>query len=766
MIYREVTAYYLLVYLFIAGCGSNTEGDVSQVVLGHSAYVDPFVGTAAHGHVYPGATVPFGAVQLSPDNGTQGWDWCSGYNYADTTIVGFSHTHLSGTGIGDLCDILLMPCEADVDLSREVDQTSLAPYAATFRHENEKAHPGYYEVNLDNGIEAALTALERVGFHRYRFPASVERWIVIDLGHHLNWDMPTETTLSRNDSNQFTGSRMSRGWAKDQRIYFAMEFSQAPTAVEFYDSTSLFRAVQELSGRKVRAMFKFKPGNGPIEVKVAISSASVAGAELALRQVTDVSFDHARQMALTKWNNVLATIDANSFNDTILQTFYTSLYRTKLAPVIFEDAEGKYKAPNGAISKSEGYTRYDIFSLWDTFRAAHPLHTILHPDLVNDFIRSLLAHYSESGTLPVWSLLGNETNTMTGYHAIPVITDAYFKGFRDYDLSVAYQAMKVSAMQHTRGTDLYRQYGYVPFDLDGQSVTKTLEYAYDDWCLARMAFVQGKEEDHAQFQLRSQSFQSLFDAQTGFMRAKNADGTWKRPFDPTFSDHDFAVAEYTEGNAWQHSWFVPHDVRKLIDLHGGPEPFVQKLDSLFTIDDAISGENASSDISGLIGQYAHGNEPSHHIAYLYNYAGAPWKTQERVREIMETQYDMTPAGLCGNEDCGQMSAWYVFSALGFYPVNPAEGVYVIGSPLLTKSVIHLPDGGTFTIRARFLTKENKYIQSAMLNEQPLSRSYIRHFEIMDGGELILEMGPLPNYLHWTDDAAVPPSASDPESEDY
>ncbi|MDH3652040.1 MAG: GH92 family glycosyl hydrolase, partial [Saprospiraceae bacterium] len=752
-----------IIILMFCGCMAEENGEVP---LGLAGLVDPFLGTGGNGHVYPGATVPFGAVQLSPDNGNQGWDWCSGYNYRDSMIVGFSHTHLSGTGIGDLCDLLMMPAIGEIDLSRSVPSIREEDFASTFNHQHESAHPGYYQVTLDNGIQVELSALERTGFHKYTYPNSSERQIILDLGYHINWDRPVETALHTLGPAKFWGKRRSTGWALDQIVFFTLEFSETPTAVQFYDSTSLHSDASSIQGQKIRALFKFGSSSSSLEVKLGISSASESGASLALDEISNYNFGAARSAALDQWNSVLSNLEANSFNDTIEQIFYTSLYRTHLAPVIFEDAEGKYKAPNGSIQDSDGYTRYDIFSLWDTFRALHPLFTIIQPDRVNDFVKSLLAHYRESGTLPVWSLLGNETNTMTGYHAIPVITDAYFKGFRNYDVESAFHAMTTSAMQDIRGSDLYRQYGYVPHDLNGQSVTKTLEYAYDDWCISRMAFVLGKIEESHRFIERSNFFENVFDPTTGFMRARNSDGKWKVPFDPLFSDHNFDVAEYTEGNAWQHSWFVPHDVRKLIELHGGKEAFVHRLDSLFSISEKVTGDNTSPDISGLIGRYAHGNEPSHHIAYLYNYAGAPWKTQERVRQIMETQYFLTPEGLSGNEDCGQMSAWYVFSALGFYPVNPAEGVYVIGTPMLTKSVLHLPDGRRFTIRARFLTKENKYIQTAMLNEQPLSRSYLRHFEIMDGGELVLEMGPQPNYLHWTDEDALPLSASDPESDDF
>ena len=752
--------YFTLLFLMVFGCSGPKEDPISELNLGLAAYVDPMIGTAEHGHVYPGATVPFGAVQLSPDNGLQGWDWCSGYNYIDSMIVGFSHTHLSGTGIGDLCDVLVMPAAVEVDLSKELGSIREEDFASMFSHENEKAQPGYYAVDLDNGIKVELTATARTGLHRYTFPESSDHEVVIDLGHAINWDRPVETLLKKVSPTDLVGHRHSTGWAKDQRLFFAMEFSEPIESIWFYDSTEV-HAGDALQGTKVRSRIKFAADPDVILLKVGISSASLEGAQKALEtELPDWDFGAIRKQALVNWNLELDKIRIESKNEDWKKTFYTSLYHACLAPVLFSDAMGYNKSVDGKIVQQDQGKRYDIFSLWDTFRAAHPLYTITQPDKINDFIRSMLAHYQEYGLLPVWSLLGNETNTMTGYHAMPVILDAFIKGYRDYDVELAFEAMKASAMQDIRGTKFYRDYGYIPHDLEGQSVTKTLEYAFDDWCIAQMALLLEYEEDYQYFIKRSKSYQPLFDPSTGFMRAKLQNGRWKTPFDPQYSSHDFSVAEYTEGNAWQHSWFVPHDVADLKTLMGGDEQFVVMLDSLFAMDSEVTGDFVSADISGLIGQYAHGNEPSHHIAYLYNYAGVPWKTQERVREIMASQYNNTPAGLCGNEDCGQMSAWYVWSAMGLYPVNPASGVYVIGSPLINRTVIDVGEGKSFVIKALYANEENKYIQSATLNEDPLTRSYVHHYEIMDGGELILEMGPQPNYLHWSDPEAFPPSESD------
>ncbi|MFK7933133.1 MAG: GH92 family glycosyl hydrolase, partial [Saprospiraceae bacterium] len=667
---------FALITLFLVGfLRCKTAEAPTPPPVSNLKYVDPFIGTADHGHVYPGATVPFGMVQLSPDNGTAGWDWCSGYNWADSMIVGFSHTHLSGTGIGDLLDISMMPTSQAIDFSQQPEPRA-SSYAAAFSHDNETASPGYYSVNLDNGIEVALTAGKRFGFHQYTFPENSDATILLDLGFAINWDKPTKTQINIVDDTHVTGYRYSTGWAKDQRVFFAMEFSEPFTKTILADSTSMKEATS-ITGIKTRAQFQFA-GKQAVKIKVALSTANIAGAEAALATVKSWDFKTLQTSAEQLWEKELSKIQVQSDDEKLKRTFYTSLYRTCLAPTILEDELGNYKGAGGEVHASDRYNRYGLFSLWDTFRACNPLFTITQPDKVNDFIRSMLAHYDEYGLLPVWDLLANETNTMTGYHAIPVIVDAYQKGYRDFDAEKAFEAMKKSAMQDIRATDLYRSNNYIPYDEAGQSVTRTLEYAFDDWCIAQMAKALGKDADYEEYTKRSQYYKNLYDAETGFMRAKLKDGTWKTPFDPQYSSHDFSTAEYTEGNAWQHSWFVPHDVENLIQLHGGNMPFIQKLDTLFTTDSEIKGDYASDDISGLIGQYAHGNEPSHHIAYMYNYADRPDKTQDRIREILTTQYNDTPHGLCGNEDCGQMSAWYVLSAIGMYPMNPASGRYDLG----------------------------------------------------------------------------------------
>lgn len=718
-------------------------------------FVDPFIGTADHGHTYPGATLPFGMVQLSPDNGTQGWDWCSGYNYIDSVIVGFSHTHLSGTGIGDLCDILVMPATKPVNLKKEIASRDDYDYKSAFAHENEIASPGYYSVFLDDaGVKAELTTTLRCGFHKYTFPAGNESKIILDLGFAINWDAPTDTRIEVLDETTVAGHRLSTGWAKDQRVFFAMKFSKPFSSEEIFSDTSTTENGTVIM--KSAASFNFETSEGEeIMVKVGISSADQDGAVRALGEIQGWDFERVKTDAQQAWEKELSVISVTSDNDQLKTVFYTALYHSQVAPVLFSDANGKYKGVDGEVHTAEGYTKYGVFSLWDTFRAENPLFTITQGDRVNDMIQSLMAHYREYGLLPVWSLLGNETNTMTGYHAVPVIVDAYLKGYRGFDGEEAFEAMKKSAMQDIRATNFLREYNYIPYDKAGQSVTRTLEYTYDDWCIAQMAKALNKQEDYEYFMKRAQNYRNVFDASTGFMRARLSDGSWKTPFDPKYSDHNFDVAEYTEGNAWQHTWFVPHDIPGLIELYGGNEAFIAKMDSMFVEDSEIKGDNASADISGLIGQYAHGNEPSHHIAYLYNYAGTPWKTQSLVREIMDDLYTDQPDGLCGNEDCGQMSAWYVFSALGFYPVNPAQGVYIIGSPQFDRAEIRVGGGKTFTVIANNVSGDNKYIQSATLNGEPLERIYITHEEVMSGGEIVFDMGASPNKIWATGEKANP-----------
>ena len=1009
----------------------------------YTRFVNPLIGTGAHGHTYPGASVPFGMVQLSPDNGVSGWDWCSGYNYSSNVIAGFSHTHLSGTGIGDMCDILLMPTTI-------VDGALTSDVRSRFSHERESASPGYYTVDLlTNNIKAELTATERVGFHRYTFPSTNSSRhapiIIIDLAHALNWDAPVETFLKIESPTIVSGYRRSTGWAHDQIIYFVAHLSEPIKSYTLKSELEESAQKAELRGVKVKAALNFAPDAAHSQivlVKVGISAVNIEGARANLaRETPDWNFDRVRGEAALAWNKELGKIHLETSDERKRKIFYTALYHVMLAPTLFCDVAKTYRGADKQIHETRTFTNYTTFSLWDTFRAAHPLFTIFQPARVEDFVQSLMAFYREHGLLPVWPLAANETDTMIGYHAIPVIVDAYFKKLTTVDPSEALAAMKKSALQdahglrfyktpapvalaqfaqnavdenlrrigaiqqsdlsllgqlcagysktlqgntinyhapsrarltaliartevgkniiewetapaprtasdkhisfvwlagldvnkmarrftlfvndkesftfncparndarifniETRGeaclsfigthTDQYedlfgymfltlprefvkpdeglrlrvvgemagtdnwymtfeqvlhsnatldnefgfveesgirrqvvrvdvghlaaptdatvtisddaaapqkvrlefgantffvtaplvetetkikvriavdgeqeaqiiddfhlrpvRAFAYIPADKENESVSKTLEYAYDDWCIARLAKALGRTNDEKVFAGRAQFYRNLFDQATKFMRGRLSNGSWKTPFSPKFSEH--RQDEYTEGNAWQYTWFVPHDVRGIIELMGGESAFIVKLDELFNQASDVEGTSASPDISGLIGQYAHGNEPSHHIAYLYAYARAPWKTQERVRQITRTLYTDAPEGLCGNDDCGQMSAWYVFSALGFYPVNPAEGIYVIGSPHFAQATINLNNGRKFTVIARNVSDTNIYAQSARLNGKVLHRCFIQHAEIVAGGELVFEMGDAPN-KNW-DTREVPP----------
>lgn len=697
-------------------------------------YVDPFIGTAAHGHTYPGAALPFGMVQLSPDAGTSGWDWCSGYNYSDTAIQGFSHTHLSGTGIGDLCDISVLPMinkEPSADLIK-----------SRFSHKQEKASPGYYAVKLkDFNIDAALTTTLHCGLHQYTFPKSDKAIIRFDLGFAINWDSPVECSFKQIDDHTFVGYRYSTGWAKDQKIYFAVQLSKPVTGLTLF-ADKIKTPGHAATAKDVKACLQFATtDNEKVLMKVALSAANIEGALAGLNEIKDWNFTAVKQAAENEWEKELSKIKAKSDNSATLQTFYTALYHSMLAPNRFDDAAGNYKGVKGNVVKGDNI--YTVESLWDTFRANNPLFTLTQTNRVADIVNSFLSFYKQTGLLPVWDLQFNETNCMTGYHAVPIVADAILKDIKGFNYDTAFAAMKASAMQNIRGTNFYRQYGYLPQDKMGSSVTITLEYAYDDWCIAQVAAKLNKQDDYATFMKRSKGWEYLFDTVTGFARPKNSDGSWVTPFDPYYSEHDADKAAYTEGNAWQHSWFVPQDIPGLISKLGGNEKFVQKLDSLFTVSSQLKGENTSPDISGLIGQYAHGNEPSHHIAYLYNYAGMPWKTAERIKYICTTLYTNKPDGLCGNEDCGQMSAWYVWSALGFYPVNAASGIYAMGTPALKESVLTLSTGKTFKITAENLTDKNIYIASAKLNGKPCDKSFITHKDILAGGELVLTMSNKP-----------------------
>ena len=732
--------------LALSGCQQTKE--VSQEML--VDYVDPFIGTGGHGHTYPGATAPFGMVQPSPDNGTPGWDWCSGYHISDSVISGFAQLHLSGTGIGDLYDILLMPTNQEVELTQFGTPKDSLPYTSKFSHNTESAYPGYYSVYLnDPDIEVELSANEYVAFHRYSYEDTRNPSFVLDLGYTLNWDATIESGLTFENEYQLSGYRHSTGWAKNQKVFFVIESSSAIINHSFVVDGLKIVDAQFANGIKTGGQFFFDPKTAdPITLKVALSSVSIKNAKENLQAYGQGKiFDEVKEQTYAQWQSLLSRIKIKTPIDSLKTIFYTALYHTQIAPVLFSDVNGEFRLQNDRIMKNQNSKTYSTLSLWDTFRAQNPLLNLLHPQKVSDIIQSMLAYYEEQGRLPVWTLYANETNTMTGNHGVSTVAEAFLKGIRGYDVDKAYEAVRETMMQDLRGLDPYQEYGYIPYTAQDESVTITLEFAYNDWCVAQMAKALGHDQDYHYFIERSDAFKYLFDAETGFMRGKSADGSsWNEPFDPKFSSHR-EHTDYTEGNAWQHSWFVPHAVPGLIELHGGNSAFTTKLEQLFTESSEITGENVSADISGLIGQYAHGNEPSHHIAYMFNKAGAPWKTQYWVREIMSTQYSTKPDGLSGNEDCGQMSAWYVFSALGFYPMNPASGQYELGSPLFDMAVISIPESTEFIILAENNSPTNIYVQSVSLNGEPLRRTYITHEEILSGGTLEFEMGPEPN-IDW------------------
>lgn len=699
-------------------------------------YVNPFIGTGGHGHTFPGVTRPFGMVQLSPDTRLTGWDGCSGYHYSDDVIYGFSHTHLSGTGISDYGDILLMPTVGEPVFEAFVDGKPDKGYASRFSHTNEKAIPGYYRVILDDGgIKVELAATNRAGFHRYTFPANERANITLDLVHR---DRVLDSYLRVVDATHIEGYRRSSAWAKDQIVYFFAEFSE-PFGTEIALDGAVDARLKSARGNNIKAVFGFPlRRTNEIMVKVAISAVSIDGAKANLAaELPGWNFERAIDQSWLAWDRELEKMTARKGTDDQLTNFYTAFYHTMIAPNLFMDVDGQYRGRDGKIHKATDFTNYSVFSLWDTFRATHPLYTIIEQNRTKDFIKTFLAQYDYGGRLPVWELAGNETDTMIGYHAVSVIADAAIKGFVDFDREKALAAMEQSADRAERGLDSYRLHGYISMEDDRESVSKTLEYAYDDWCISQMAGLLGRDEDYQRYKQRAQYYRHVIDPEKGFARPRR-NGGWLNPFFAQQVDFNF-----TEANAWQYTFFVPHDVTGLMELMGGREQFARKLDALFTVDSRTTGRE-QADITGLIGQYAHGNEPSHHMAYLYDYAGEPWQTQLRVRQIMDRFYQPTPDGLIGNEDCGQMSAWYVLSAAGFYPVTPGQPLYAIGTPLFPELRIKLEDGPTFVIKAPQVSARNIYIQSATLNGQPYRYSYLLHKDLMAGGELVFEMGPEPS----------------------
>lgn len=729
-----------------------------------AAAVNVFIGTGGDGHTFPGASRPFGMVQLSPDTQVrhfrQSYPWAAGYRYEDNSILGFSHTHFSGSGHSDLGDILLMPYSGDTKLEPGYPERPFSGYRSRFRHEDERAEPGYYAVRLqDHEVDVELTASERVGLHRYRYAKGAQAKLILDLRQSI-YDYAGKnlwSSLRLRDSTTITGMRITRGWAPGRQVYFAMKLSRPITGhtlvnreegVEYKGFAGPGKTPGEkvqVDGKALVAALEFgKPDDGTVLVKVALSGVSEDGALANLEEMPGWDFDAERQRAGAAWNEALSAVAIEAPAD-MRTMVYTSLYHAMLAPSLFMDRDGSYRGPDNQVHQAKGFRYHSTFSLWDTYRALHPLLTLVQPEQRNaDFVNSLVAsrQHSPHGILPVWAFHGLETWCMIGYHAVPVIADAYMKGIKGINADAALDAMVASADYGPYGgLEHYKKLGYVPIDLEPEAASKTVEYAFDDWTIARMAEKMGRKDVAARFYQRAQNYRNVFDTKTGFVRARKSSGEFREPFNPVQSNFG---SDYTEGSAWQYSWYMPHDNAGLVGMLGGDAGLQARIDQVF---DAKVDENVYAhmeDISGLIGHYAHGNEPSHHVAYLYNFAGAPWKTQARLAQIVASQYHNKPDGLAGNDDLGQMSAWLAFTALGFYPVAPGSNEYVIGRPFVDKAVLNLPNGKRFTIRTEGLGAANAYVGSVALNGKPLSRSFLRHDDIMAGGELVFRMQAAPN----------------------
>jgi len=729
-----------------------------------AAAVNVFIGTGGDGHTFPGASRPFGMVQLSPDTQVrhfrQSYPWAAGYRYEDNSILGFSHTHFSGSGHSDLGDILLMPYSGDTKLEPGYPERPFSGYRSRFRHEDERAEPGYYAVRLqDHDVNVELTASERVGLHRYRYAKGAQAKLILDLRQSI-YDYAGKnlwSSLRLRDSTTITGMRITRGWAPGRQVYFAMKLSH-PIAghtlinreegVEYKGFAGPGKTPADkvqVEGKALVAALDFgAPDDGTLLVKVALSGVSEDGALANLEEMPGWDFDAERQRASTAWNEALSAVAIEAPAE-MRSMVYTSLYRAMLAPGLFMDRDGKYRGPDNQVHQAKGFRYHSTFSLWDTYRALHPLLTLVQPEQRNaDFVNSLVAsrQHSPHGILPVWAFHGLETWCMIGYHAVPVIADAYMKGIKGINAEEALAAMVASADYGPYGgLEHYKKLGYVPIDLEPEAASKTVEYAFDDWTIARMAEKMGKKDVAARFYQRAQNYRNVFDTKTGFVRARKSTGEFREPFNPVQSNFG---SDYTEGSAWQYSWYMPHDNAGLVGMLGGDAGLQSKIDQVFDakVDDNVYAH--MEDISGLIGHYAHGNEPSHHVAYLYNFAGAPWKTQARLTQIVASQYHNKPDGLAGNDDLGQMSAWLTFTALGFYPVAPGSNEYVIGRPFVDKAVLNLPNGKRFTIRAEGLSAANAYVGSVTLNGRALSRTFLRHEDITAGGELVFRMQGAPN----------------------
>ena len=708
-----------------------------------SSYVDPFIGTGGHGHTFPGPCLPHGMVQLSPDTGEDGWDWCSGYHDSDHSLMGFSYTHLSGTGASDMGDLLFMAYTGDWKTEPGSKEHPEEGYRSVFSHSDEQASAGYYSVLLKSyGIKAELTVTKRCGMQRYTFPKTGNHNIIFDLDRGIG-NHTVSSSVHFVGKDAIEGFRQSSGWANNRYIYFYAKFNQPFDKQAIVVNGQIAAGAQESTGKVVKALVRFSSTTDPVLVKVGISAVSTANAKANLEsELPGWNFDAVRQAAIKTWDKALSAITVTGGGKEKLRTFYTALYHSLLAPYLYSDVNGQYKGMDHKIHDTKGFNYYTVFSLWDTFRAAHPLYALIEPKTNNDFVKSMLAMYKEGGRLPVWELDSNETWCMIGNHSIPVIADACLHGNPDFSVEEAYQAMKATVNDTIRGMKAFQKYGYVPYNVENNSVSITVEYAYDDWCVAQVAKKLGKMADYKYFMKQAGNFANLYNPATGFLQGKNTQGEWRKNFNPIDVSR-LGSDDFTEGNSWQYTFFAPQDVDGLIHLIGGTTAFAQKLDSMFN-QPSVNNNPESPDVSGMIGQYSQGNEPSHQIAYMYNFVGEPFRTAERVRLIADSLYNDTREGLCGNDDCGQMSAWYVFSTMGFYPVNPASGVYEIGSPLFPKVVIHTGNAKDFTIEAKNVSTTNKYIQSATMNGKPYPYSYITIKQIGQGSMLLLNMGDKPS----------------------
>ncbi|MFH1755444.1 MAG: GH92 family glycosyl hydrolase [Candidatus Latescibacterota bacterium] len=761
----------LLLVIGFAPSAAGTRQESASLNL--TQYVNPFVGTKNMGHTFPGATTPFGMVQLSPETNDQPmftpdgaynkdtYRYCSGYQYDDRTIFGFSHTHFSGTGHSDLGDFRIMPTHGELQLEPGHAGAPHSGYHSLFSHANEHAKPGYYRVHLnDYDIEAELTASDRVGYHRYTFPATDSAHIILDLMSNIyHHDHKNVWTFIRVENDSLvTGYRQSSGWARTRLVYFAMQFSKPFRSYGhkkyddviyngFYRRFDETKNFPEMAGRNLRAYFDFDTQKEEqIQIKFALSPVSTAGAiDNLYKEIPHWDFDRTKQETQDKWNAELSRIRVETQTPEDKITFYTALYHTMLGPILYEDADGRYRGLDQNIHTSDGFTNYTVFSLWDTYRALHPLLNLIQPRRNNDMIKSMLAHHEQSvhKMLPIWSHYANENWCMIGYHAVSVIADALVKNTTDVAAGIAFNAcLTTSTVPYFDAIDSYMKLGYVPEDEASHSVSKTLEFAYDDWCIAQIARMAGSQGKYEEYMQRAKGFSHLYDAAIGFMRPKFADGRWKNEFDPL----DTHGQGFIEGNAWTYSLFVPHDVDRLMELMGGEERFADRLDSLFTmqLDDKYIEQTEDITRDGIIGNYVHGNEPGHHIAYLYNWTKSPWKTQARVRTIMEEMYGHEEDGLCGNDDAGQMSAWYIFSALGFYPVCPGSDRYAVGSPAIEEAAIQLQNGNTLNIRTKNQGRQNVYVRKILLNGVELRRHYLLHEELARGGDLLFYLDSEPN----------------------